>query len=90
MLPFLKPKPTTGVVIAHRTPDEAKEPENPGLSAAADDLIRAVHSRDTKGVVDACKALWTILENTEEDGPEHASPHSYDAQNYKAGQNEGE
>jgi hypothetical protein len=62
MLPFLAPKKQAGVIIAKRTPDaktEVKSEEGehpPGLMAAAEDLISAVHAKDAKAVASAIKA----------------------------------
>jgi hypothetical protein len=62
MLPFLAPRKQAGVIMAKRTPEEktevvSEEGEHPpGLMAAAEDLISAVHAKDAKGVADALKA----------------------------------
>lgn len=62
MLPFLQPRKQAGVIIAKRKPEGGIEPmheegeHEPGLMAAAEDLISAVHAKDAKGVADAMKA----------------------------------
>lgn len=61
MLPFLAPRKQAGVIIAKRVGDKteavSEEGEHPpGLMAAAEDLISAVHAKDAKGVADALKA----------------------------------
>lgn len=62
MLPFLNPRKSASIMIAKRTPEEKTESvkeegeHHPGLMAAAEDLISAVHAKDAKGVADAMKA----------------------------------
>lgn len=67
MLPFLKHKPVAGLIIKKRQPDEpTSEPEmsndDAGLEAAANDLIKAVHSQDIKAVSAALKAAFELLD----------------------------
>lgn len=67
MLPFLakKKQQATGIATVYRAPDETKEsPEDnqAGLEAAADDLMRGVHSHDKKLVVSAMQAMFEILD----------------------------
>lgn len=77
MLPFLAPKKQAGVIIAKRKPDggiEAMHEEGehePGLMAAAEDLISAVHAKDAKGVADAIKAAFEVVDA----GPHEEGPH---------------
>ena len=67
MLPFLQPKKQAGVIIAKRV-GEKTEPLNeegehdPGLMAAAEDLISAVHSKDSTAVAGALKAAFECCE----------------------------
>ncbi len=78
MLPFMKPKAMTGLIISKRKPDDKPEEthsegnENQGLEAAAEDLIRAVHSKDAKAVAAAMRAAFEICGSYEaqEDGAE--------------------
>lgn len=72
MLPFLAPKKQAGVIIAKRIGDKteavAEEGEHePGLMAAAEDLISAVHAKDAKGVADALKASHEVCGSYEEE-----------------------
>lgn len=76
MLPFLKPKKISSVIIASRKKDgtvmpEHEEGENDaGLMAAAEDLISAVHSKDSSAVASALKAAFEIMEEMpHEEGP---------------------
>lgn len=99
MLPFLKKKeaPVAGIVIKTRTPDEKPVEEMDevddqmvAIEACAKELIRAVHARDSKAVamamVDAFDILESMPHGESEDEEEQAEPHSYDAQNIKAGE----
>jgi hypothetical protein len=90
MLPWLKPKSQTGVIIQARKPDADKEPkdsEDQGLKACAEDLISAVESKDSSRVAAALRAAFQICESEPHDEAEDTdkpSPHTYDAQNIKA------
>lgn len=68
MLPFLAPRKQAGVIIAKRIGDKTEplheEGEHePGLMAAAEDLISAVHAKDAKGVASALKAAHEVCES---------------------------
>lgn len=70
MLPFLKPKSIGGSIITqNRKPDGMESPQDEsgdeGLSAAAADLIRAVHAKDEQGVVSALRAAFEMLDSAE-------------------------
>lgn len=86
MLPFLKPKTVAGLIISHRKPDGGKEEshsegnEDHGLDACSEDLIRAFHAKDTKGVSAGLKAAFEMLESSKTDSDDE----SYDSQNEKA------
>lgn len=91
-LPFLKPKNVAGLIMSTRKPDGGKEEtgtegsENEGLLASAEDLIRAIHSRDAKHVALALRAAIDCLDSDEasESDSEGPQPHSYESQNIKA------
>jgi len=92
MLPFLKKRQEaqiSGLQIKNREPDEKPEQDQDDSSAAieacAAALISAIHSHDAKGVAEAMKDAFEILESMPH---EEVEPHSYDAQNIKAGENE--
>ena len=96
MLPFLskvkKQAGIAGTIIKNRTPDEKPE-ENQEDSSSIEDcaaqLITAVHAHDKQGVVDAMKDIFQKLEDEpHEEAGTTPAPHSYDAQNQKAGENE--
>lgn len=71
MLPFLKPKQMGAVIRVHQKEDGSSESmgpadeHDPGLVAAAEQLIKAVHNKDTDSVVDAFKSAYDILESQE-------------------------
>lgn len=84
MLPFLKPKTVAGLIISKRKPDASIEESHSednadhAIDAASDDLIRAIHAKDTKSVTSALKAIKELVfENHSDDG-------SFDSQNIKA------
>jgi hypothetical protein len=91
LLPFLKKKQpaSAGVIVQTRAPDEKPEQDQDDSSAAiescASELIRAVHSRDAKAMAAALKDAFDILES-EPHEENDVEPHSYDAQNQKASQ----
>jgi len=93
MLPFLPKKQgmVSGLIIKNRKPDkpeENQEDKDASIHACAQDLIDAVHNKDVKGVAEAMRSAFEILDSQpHEEGPhEKPSPHSYDAQNMKAGE----
>lgn len=66
MLPFLKRKEDSGSVSAapdhiRREPDDPSDAYDP-LHAAADDLISAVHSKNTKDVAEALRAAFELCD----------------------------
>jgi hypothetical protein len=73
MLPFLKERKIASVLVAKRSPEgeETTMPEvDEGLMAAAEDLIRAVHSKDAHAVASALKAAFEISDSQpHEEGP---------------------
>lgn len=87
----MKKPQQTGVIVQQRPTDADKEPkddegDDSGLEACAEDLIRAIHSKDVKAVKAALKATFEICDSMPHSEGEDISPHSYDAQNQKAGQ----
>lgn len=68
MLPFLKQKPVAGLIISHRKADGSKGEEysqgeeNHALEACAEDIIRAINSKDAKALATALKSAWECLE----------------------------
>lgn len=92
-LPFLKKQSMAGLIISHRKPDGSKEEEktegqeDQGLISCADDLIRAVHSKDSQAVSSALRAAFQILDSEPHNEGEHLNE-DYDSQNEKAAQDE--
>ncbi len=90
MLPFLKPKAVAGLIISHRKPDGGKVEshmegdEHQPLEAAAEDLIRAINSKDSKHLALALRAAFDILSSE----PESEDDNSFDSQNEKAARDE--
>lgn len=67
-LPFLNPKKIVSVVTAKTKPeggieDTGREDEmDPGILSAAEDLIRAIHAKDSHAVVEALEAAFQMLD----------------------------
>lgn len=87
MLPFLKPKTVAGLIVSTRKKDgsgieeqHSEGDEGAPIEACAEDLIRAVHAKDAKGVAAAFRAAFEILEME----PHEEADHDYDSQNEKA------
>lgn len=82
MLPFLKPKAVSGIIISHRKSDgsdpknEPEDQEDQGLMACAEQMIRAMHAKDAQGVAEAFKAAFEILESAPHEEAEHEHPDS--------------
>lgn len=76
MLPFLKPKQVAGILIKKRTPDGSAETAQPedqadqGLGSCADELIRAVHAKDSAAVAGALRSAFEILSSEEATEPQ--------------------
>ncbi len=94
MFPFMRDKnrSAAGVIMKARNPDEKPTPseveDDPkaAIKACAKDLISAIHSQSVDRVAEALQSAFEILDSQpHEEGP-HIEPHSYDAQNRKAGQ----
>lgn len=72
-LPFKKHKEASISVapeIVKRNPDQ--EQEYDPLESAAEDLINAIQSKDTKSAADAIRAAFDILDS----GPHFEGPHT--------------
>lgn len=74
MLPFLKPKQVTGLIIAKRKSDgsnevpETETDEYEGLHAASDDLINAIHAKDRVATTAALKAAFDMHMSRADEG----------------------
>ena len=92
MLPFLKEKKVAGLILSKRKPDGSVSEEHSdddkdhGLEAAAEDLIRALSSKDISSVAAALRAAFQILDAEPHEEGEHTNDESYDSQNIKAAQ----
>lgn len=84
----MKQSNTAGVIIKNRSPDLKQEeseetPDNSAaIETAAQALIDAVHSKDTKAVADALQDAFDILDSMPHEEGEHTN--SYDNQNEEA------
>lgn len=69
MVPFLKPKHISAVIIAKHKPEGGIEDmheegeDHPALMSAAEDLISAVQMKDAKAVAEALKAAFQIVDS---------------------------
>ena len=95
MLPIFKKKnegpASTGLLIKHRAPDEKPESsdeESSSKEACGRDIINAIKNDDPKALAEALCDLFYIADSEPHEEGEHPSPHSYDAQNIKAGEQE--
>jgi hypothetical protein len=95
LLPFLKKNKDSGgisgILIKNRTPDESTDQEQESndeysLADCAKDLISAVHSNDHEQVAEVLKEFIDMAQNQSKDQDESESPHTYESQNIKAGQ----
>ncbi len=90
MLPFLKnkEKQQSAVMVKQRAPDQPEQEDDKSAShmACAQDLLKAIESKDIKGIAEALQSAFEIMDSEPHVEGEHVSPHSYDAQNEKAGQ----
>lgn len=92
MLPFLKNKQQSGLIVQERPSDnkdkDSKPEDNQGLIACAQDIIDAIKTGDAKKLASALTSAHEICDSYEhEEGPhtnDEPSPHTYDAQNIKA------
>lgn len=73
ILPFLKPRRETGLIIRTRKPDgtspesHSSDSDNPGLLAAAEDLCKGLEAKDYDRVAKAFRAAFDILESEPHD-----------------------
>jgi hypothetical protein len=93
MLPFLKNKDNSagiaGTIIKNRAPDEKPEDSDENEYSAADcarDILAAIKMDDAEGLAESLKELFKIADKEPHEEGKHIQPHSYEAQNIKAGQ----
>lgn len=92
MLPFLKKKEggNAGLVIKTRVPDEKLQSdsseESDLVKQCAQDLLKAIESKNVQGIADALYDAFSLMDSMPHEEGEHIEPHSYDAQNIKAGE----
>lgn len=86
MLPFLKPRQQSGLTISIRKPDGGSEEshtagdEDHGLDSCSEDLIKAMHAKDAKGVTSALKAAFEILDSQPHEEGEHTNEDEKDSE----------
>lgn len=73
MLPFMKPEKSTSVVVGHAKPSggvemdgEEGEPNHAAI-AIAQDLIRAVHSKDVNAVAGCLEHAFAVMGDKDDD-----------------------
>ena len=74
MLPFLQPKKMSSVIVAKMKPEGGVEPEeatDSSLEMAAEELIRAVHSKDASAVATALQAAFEVCDAMPHEEGEH-------------------
>lgn len=67
MLPFLMPKKMSSVIMMKAKKSggldpQGEEGENHALQSIAEDLIKAVHAKDTMGVMEALEDAFEVLD----------------------------
>lgn len=73
MLPFLKPKRVAGVIISQRKPDGSNEmkheegEEMGEMEVCAEEIIRAISSKDAKALAAAIQAAIEIAQSQPQD-----------------------
>lgn len=77
-LPWMhnKQKSVAGVIMEVRKPDEGQEPESnedSAMLAAAEDILRAIESKDPKHLAHALQAAYDICESKEAPQPEESN-----------------
>ena len=90
MLPILNKKRDeggiAGTIIKNRQPDEKPEEKQDSKTDHAHSALEAIKANDAEAFAEAISQLSKITdEEPHEEGP-HVEPHSYDAQNQKAGE----
>jgi hypothetical protein len=92
MLPFQKKKQAanqTGVLIQTRDNSEKPSINNDFLDICGEQLIRAISTGDAKAAIFALRVIHDKFHEEMDEKPESSnpSPHSYESQNIKAGNN---
>ena len=92
LLPFLKKQDgaSPGITMKTRTPDEKPDTDEDdpkaGTKAAFRALMSAIRSGNEDAGVEALHDIFAIFDSQPHEEGEHVEPHSYDAQNQKAGE----
>jgi hypothetical protein len=76
-LPFFKKDRRVGLIVEQRHPDgnlERKPDEegDPALEACAEDLLRAMNTKDIKAIADALRAAFDVMESEPHEEAEHS------------------
>ncbi len=90
MFKRLKESGIAGTLVKNRTPDEKPESDENDPSAAHEAcgraMLNAIKADDAKAMAQALIDLFQIADSEEHVEGSHIEPHSYQAQNQKAGQ----
>lgn len=82
ILPFLTKKAqNAGVIVKQRTPDQSDDSQDydsgdSGIESCAQDLLNAIQAQDVKGVAQALKDVFEILESQPHEEGEHTDESS--------------
>ncbi len=68
MLPFQKPKAQTGVIMSVRKPDggtdeQGMDTDDHAMEAVAEDILRAISTKDSKSLAMAIRAAFEIADS---------------------------
>lgn len=73
----MKKKPQVGVIVTTRPADESKQAEHEDpIEYCAEDLMKAVHANDKKGVAKALRDAFEILDAE----PHQEGPHTNESE----------
>jgi len=80
---FKNKRKETGLIIETRKPDAMPEVDesSAALEAAADDILAAISANNSKGLAEAIRAAFQILESEP-----HEESEDFESQNIKAAQ----
>lgn len=93
MLPILKRLKESGIagtIVKNRTPDQESDSQDDsdaksGKEACGRAMLEAIKKDDALAMAEAALDLFAIGDSEPHEEGSHTEPHSYDAQNIKAG-----
>lgn len=75
-------------IHSHPGVDESPKDSSQEIESCVNELITAIHRKDTKAASRALQSAFAILDAAPHEEGSHPEPHSYEAQNIKAGEQE--